>query len=121
MGSLVLVALDWWRYHLAGVASSAEGRALLLRVGVALGLALALKLALTRRWSVQDVGIAWVLVGVAGLAIRLMARWGPQPASEWERDLIQSALDVGSVVLLIGLLALTLARLTSWWRDRRDA
>lgn len=117
-GSAALAALDWLRYHRAGVAGMDEARQLLLRVGVALLLAAIVKLGFTRRWTFADIGIVWVLAGVAGLIIRVVVGRGPQPMAEWERDIIQAALDIGTLLLLIGLALLAPARLLG--RGARD-
>lgn len=106
-GPLLMAALvvgaDWlWRHH-QGVVAPRTARALLLRVGTVLAIAALVKLVFARRWPLQDLGHLLVILGVAGLFVRVIGRWGPQPVHEWERDLIQALLDVGAVTLLAGL------------------
>ena len=114
LGVLILVALDWWRYRLSGVATPDEARTLFLLVGSALLLAAAFKLILTTKWTVQDVGWVVAMIGVGGLFVRILGRWGRQPVGENERDAIQASLDVGAILLLIGLAMLAWSR----WRQR---
>lgn len=98
-----VVALDWlWRDH-EGVATPAEGRRTLLRAGIACAVAVAVMLAGYRRWPVQGLGLLGTLIGFAGLCVRVLARWGPQPVTEPERDLIHAFLDVGPPTLVLGL------------------
>ena len=100
----LLVAADWiWRQS-EGVVEpgSPTSRRLLFRVGVAFVLWAVIKILFTRRWTFDGIGAVWALLGVAGAFIRVAAGWGPTP-DEWERDLIQSAMDVGGVIMLLGL------------------
>jgi len=106
----LLVLLDWWRYHLAGVATVQEGRKLLERTGYILVLAVVLKLVLTRQWPPADLGWVYTIAGVAGLLIRVLGGGGYARTSETERDMIQAVLDVGSFVLLVGLILLGIRR-----------
>lgn len=100
----VVITLDWWRLQTKGVATGETTRELLGRVGYTAAACVAVMLLGVRRWPLQSLGLLSLLVGLAGLCVRIVARWGPQPVGERERDLIQAALNVGSIVLLIGLL-----------------
>ena len=102
--SALLVAADWLWHDRAGVTTPDDGRILLMRVGFVCAAAVAVMLIGTRRWSLQLVGVFWLLVGIAGLLIRAVGHWGPQPVPEWERDLIQSSLEVGGGLAFLGFL-----------------
>lgn len=119
---LLIVQVDWlWHRH-EGVASLAEGRQLLLRVGAILAAAIAVKILFTRDWLGQDLGSVLTILGTAGLLVRIIGRWGPQPVPEWERDYIQSFLDVGAVVLLLSTVLYVIVRIVrsiARWRNRR--
>jgi hypothetical protein len=108
---LVLVQLDWVYRHSSGVASQGTARALLTRVGIVLIISMCLKAALTRVWTLQDLGKVLTLIGVGGLFIFLFARQGPQPTPEWARDYIHALLEVGSTMIILGLILHLIARL----------
>lgn len=102
-----------WHWH-AGVAKPGEGRALLTRVGFVCALCCLVLLIGQRRWDVRALGILALLGGIAGLFLRVIGRRGPQPVGEPERDLIQTALDVGSAVLFVGLIWWVVATRFGW-------
>lgn len=108
---VLLLALDWWHLQREGVASVDTARGLLRRVGVTCGVSAIVMLAGVRRWPLQSLGLFSMLLGIAGLFVRVIAKWGPQPVPERERDLIQASLDVGSIVLLLGLVIWGISRL----------
>lgn len=110
-GLAVVVAVVWYSHHRGGVASTGEGRHLLMRVGVVALLAAFVLGAGARRWRLQGLGLLAFLLGVGGLCVRVIGRQGPQPVSEDERDLIQSLLDVGSTALFLGLVLWLVARM----------
>lgn len=107
----VVIGIDWWRLQRQGVISPETTRELFGRVGyTAAGCVVVMALGV-RRWPLQSLGLFAFLIGIAGLCVRLVARWGPQPVGEREKDLIQAALNVGSITLLIGLVIWAIGRL----------
>lgn len=100
----LVVAVDWVRLHEAGVATQAEARHLFLLISVAVTGSLVIKIVFSRAWPLQELGHLGVLAGLVGLALRVLGRYGPQPVSEHERDIIQALLDVGAVALLLGMI-----------------
>jgi hypothetical protein len=117
--ALVVVQADWLYRHYSGVASVQTGRSLLIRVGALLAVSMVVKLALTRGWTVQDVGIVLTIFGSAGLMVRIIGRWGPQPVSEPERDYIHSLLEVGGTILLGGIVLVAVSRVRRAYRRWR--
>lgn len=109
LAAALAVLADWLYRRAQGVASRAEGQTLLFRVGVVFAVCAVVKVGFTRRWTVQDLGMAITKIGTAGLCVRALGRRGPQPMAEWERDLIQSLLEVGGLILLIGLVLWAIA------------
>ena len=111
LGLGVLIALDWWHLQQQGIATPRTGRQLLGRVGIASAVSALVMMIGVRRWPIQSLGLFSMLIGLAGLFVRLSARIGPQPVGERERDAIQAALDVGSILLLAGLIIWAVSRL----------
>jgi hypothetical protein len=116
----ILIGLDWVRHHYEGVVAPTTGRTLLFRVGVVVVVAAITKLLLTRRWTLQDLGFVSILLGVGGFLIRILYRLGPQPVPEWERDLMQSMLEVGLVLMILGLFLLFFSFVVQGLRHRRE-
>ena len=106
----LLIGADWWHLQRAGVASTATVRELLGRVGYTCAISAVVMVLGVRRWPLQSLGLFGLLMGLAGLFLRVIARMGPQPVGERERDLIQAALDIGSIVLLVGLIVWGIGR-----------
>ena len=99
----VIATLDWARLHHNGIATSAESRRLFFLIGIAVIVSAGLKLIYSRAWPLQELGHLGLLLGLAGLSLRIIGRLGPQPTPEWQRDVIQALLDTGSAALLLGM------------------
>ena len=110
LGVSILVALVWAYHHAQGVATRDQARDLLARVGFVCLLSAVVMLIGTRKWRIQGLGLMLQLLGEAGFYVRAVDRLGPWPLYEWERDLYQSLLDVGSVLLALGLVVWFLSR-----------
>jgi hypothetical protein len=103
LGFAVLVAIVWYWHHWRGVAGHQEARRLFLRVGLTYGYAFGVLLIGQRKWNLRALGLLGSIAASSLLDLRTLGRYGPQPQSEAERDLLQSLYDVGSTVLAIGL------------------
>lgn len=116
---LVLVAVDWLRFHIEGRASQPETRQLFIRVGLGAYLACAAILISTRRWSLQVLGTAAVFFAGGELKYRLLAKEGPQPVAEWERDMTQAFFEIGTLAVIVSVLVYLLFRAVTFLTANR--
>jgi hypothetical protein len=115
---ILVVALDWVRLDREGVASPQEARELLYRVGVAAYVAALFVLLFTRSWSLQQLGLLGLLIAGAELKVRLIARAGPQPVREWERDITQATFEVSMIAILVALFMYAAVRIVRWMTEQ---
>jgi hypothetical protein len=114
----------WLIHHGTGVTSDKAGSELLFRVGVICAVCGVVMLTWTRGWTLMKFGLMALLLSMGYFLIRFLSQHGHQPPGEWERDLVQSGLEVGGAALIISTaswVAIKEYRRVKGWRARRAA